>query len=32
MKSERGGFAGDKRKLSDVFNQERIRLDKQFEP
>ncbi len=28
---ERGGFAGDKRKLSEVFNSERIRLGDSFE-
>ncbi|HTK38689.1 MAG TPA: energy transducer TonB [Pyrinomonadaceae bacterium] len=31
VKREQGGFSGDKRKLSDIFNNERIRLGEHFE-
>jgi len=31
VKREQGGFSGDKRNLSDVFNSERIRLGEHFE-
>ena len=31
VKEERGGFAGNKENLSNVFNEERIRLGSNFE-